>query len=220
MAPHTRGWWRAHFYDHPLLPLKAPEAYADTRKDKAKVACKACFDTRVADEHARDEAELQSGARGSTRDSSAIQSTLWSIDLPPAGRIWLSSRSSTLINHLRHCSHQTLAVQQRAEEEFKLGSPSRRSYGQVLWQQAIPFPGFGSAGATSSNPESQDLYFSPATPTSMSTSNYPGISTPAPSTFGFTAVPHSSTPLSRTASAVTLFDTPSPSPVPTLTHHR
>ncbi|KZT20928.1 hypothetical protein NEOLEDRAFT_1158419 [Neolentinus lepideus HHB14362 ss-1] len=104
----NRSWYRAHFYDHPKLQEKAPEAYADGHRDKVKVWCRLCFDHRVLAEVARDQ--------------------IWGLPQVKEEVRWLQARGTTLLVHLRDCQFQPGPVRDwaRVEHERTNLSPRRK----------------------------------------------------------------------------------------------
>ncbi|KAL7281578.1 hypothetical protein ACG7TL_004895 [Trametes sanguinea] len=111
----TRGWWRQYFHDHPGASSRQEDAYLG---DKTKVYCKECMQRHIVQLQALDQDELARGARAAVRSEESIVAHLWTLNgqQDNAGRGYLSSRSKTLIAHLKTCSYQPDAVRQSAIE--------------------------------------------------------------------------------------------------------
>lgn len=82
---NNRAWGHDFFLEHPSASLipKVPDAYADDKLTRKKVICKLCFQSHVAEEFRRDEADVQAGTRSIVRDQRTIEeSCMQSNSLP------------------------------------------------------------------------------------------------------------------------------------------
>ncbi|GLB43959.1 putative protein of unknown function (DUF 659) [Lyophyllum shimeji] len=125
----SRGWWREYFYDHPKLASKDPIAFVGTGSSaKAKVYCKQCFNAHIAAAQLQDNTDVQLGRIVTAREWRDIETQLWSTrdDNRDAAQGWLRAATTTLLNHLRHCEHQSDVVRTRARDDPPAQSPRRR----------------------------------------------------------------------------------------------
>jgi hypothetical protein len=104
---------------------------------KAKVTCTAIYGQHVTSEQQLDQENISTGQRDSPRDLSAITGTrtlgilklkqsrtdhttyiVWATAQSDAHRIWLISRPTTLLCHLRDCDLHNADVRSRAQQEY------------------------------------------------------------------------------------------------------
>ncbi|KAF8433040.1 hypothetical protein L210DRAFT_3650107 [Boletus edulis BED1] len=120
----NRGWWWDHFIEHPGYATKEPASMAS-----GKAKC-------IAREQQIDQNQISTGQRDSPRDQSAITGTLWATGQTDTQRIWLISRPTTLLCHLRDCELHPDDVRSRAQRDYHESySPQKGTR-----QQTIVYP--------------------------------------------------------------------------------
>jgi hypothetical protein len=73
---NNRAWYRNEFYDHPKASSNLDEAFVGTGTHrKARVFCRRCFDSCLAEHQARDVAEFTQGRLSAVRNNQAIETT-------------------------------------------------------------------------------------------------------------------------------------------------
>ena|ERR1700722_296996 len=124
-AAAQRSWWWDHYEDHPSfrLGLGGTEGFAGAPSSgKHKIYCKQCFNAHVAALIQEDKESVTLGTRTVERDQPQIeahcmsnnllyiclfiQNTLvWALKLEvdTSGYGWISSATTTALNHLRLC---------------------------------------------------------------------------------------------------------------------
>jgi hypothetical protein len=134
--PGLQAWWRAHVRNHPRLDQDRtdPEGWAGPISGgKHKLYCKKCFDFHIADVQREDAHEVAQGQRANPRDLAQIESycklrtspkidkahldvSVWTLKSAthPSGRGWISSAVTTVLNHLRDCTHVSQDVRSNA----------------------------------------------------------------------------------------------------------
>ncbi|KIK78490.1 hypothetical protein PAXRUDRAFT_773087, partial [Paxillus rubicundulus Ve08.2h10] len=83
---------------------------------KAKVICKVIYEQHNAREQRLDQEQVSTGQQESPRDMSVIVGTLWATAQNDTHHIWLVSRPSTLLCHLRDCELHPNNVRSQAQQ--------------------------------------------------------------------------------------------------------
>lgn len=74
MPKSSRGWWRDHFYDHPLLAIKSPVAsFGAGQSAKLKVDCKECFNHDFLTIQVGGQTDFDSGCRPHVRTRQQVE---------------------------------------------------------------------------------------------------------------------------------------------------
>ncbi|KIK99141.1 hypothetical protein PAXRUDRAFT_823117, partial [Paxillus rubicundulus Ve08.2h10] len=86
---------------------------------KAKVTCSVIgYGRHVTREQQLDQEHIGTGQRDSPRDLSVITGALWVTAQNDIRRIWLVSRPTTLLCHLRDCDLHNPDIRSRAQQEY------------------------------------------------------------------------------------------------------
>lgn len=71
--PHGQKWWHAYFYDHPGFIYRHLEAFATARRDKVKIWCHLCFESRVSETLATESQQVEAGLLNVAQTRQAIE---------------------------------------------------------------------------------------------------------------------------------------------------